>query len=419
MRGNFLPRSFSRGKKPFLIISAAIFIVAFITALILTITDVAVSGTETALLESENTARKLNAALLSEFLWADRQEQPKERTLFLRKDAPPPALWNLKRWPVGAEVFFASRGKNAALVRETKASELEFVTIDVAKFFSKNIGKDNHVEWLFADSGITEASSLAATESSQAENSWLKRNYTAASAMVPGTNTIVRRYFERSYLAPLMQKSLWISFGVVAVGCGVLALSLEMFGGLQQKPITKGSSPLPAPGPLKDKKFFIERLDACIRNDLIERQCIVFLSPDKSESKSAREDEIFQSAIQEELTKICRHGPLPATIDTSLFAIHCPNQNARRTLEFTARLIESISLRPEIRLRTPRVTFSAVVAEFHRNEDSQQERTEGIASKLLDNALTALHQVKARGGDSLVFANSFDPNEGESSCEPS
>lgn len=178
------------------------------------------TATETALLETENSAARVMAAMQQPAIWLNRVVQS--------KTPPPAALWGLERWPQGGEVFFVMKGSDSFLVRKELPARdnsagnernegnevatgneeeiLEFAPFAAQEMFKRTMGSAKNVEWLLANSANRSETSLATIESGEATQTNSEANayfalgtQISTAVAVPGTNTILRQFFGLSY----------------------------------------------------------------------------------------------------------------------------------------------------------------------------------------------------------------------------
>jgi hypothetical protein len=384
---------------------------------------------EIALLETENTARRVNLALLAPEIWKPTQGTAKS-LLIPRTEAPPVALWSLSRWPTGTEIFVAVRGKTPFLVRSPKPDTLEFVPTDARAFFTRAVGELKNVEWFFADKVNTGETALVSVESGEARERAYKK-YHWATVSIPGTNTVLRRYFVFDAWA-ILQEPLLYSFAVA------LSLASGLFWYIGRN-FSKFGMSIPSQkqrhedanvtSTLRDAPYFVRRALACFSSELVETQCIVVLAADNLQdmgmdavttkgeaprSESPRQRDRIVEAISQSLAEICKHGPLPVLLQRggteptaqALWGIHCPHFDKKKALSFAESCRTKLEANPELTLRSPSVTMSTAVAEF-RKDSSATFDAESLLKNLLTSTIAALQRTQELGGAQTVFAESI------------
>ena len=423
---------------------AATITVAFLLAAGVTVRELKNASTEIALLETENTARRVTAAMQLAEIWNGKGFAA--ANIVQSSNPPPAALWGLERWPQGNEIFFVTRGTDSFLIRKNKVASkgniegknegkndiFEFALVGAQDLFTRAMGAQKNVEWLLADAVNSAETSLATIESGEASRASHNENrfsffgtLTSATVAVPGTNTIVRRFFVFSYrdlfYAPLFWSVATVVAGSVlaALAAGVI-ISKRAFN-RRKRGVSENENEhkiVAEEHGLTDGKQFFARLLACSQNSFVKEQCIILLSPDQVAAASVQKRATITATVAEELSRACIHGPVAAkleaehTCETSadkdnvaplLFAIHCPHFEASKALSFAEHCRTKLESRPEMVFGTPQITFSAAVAEFHGNVESAEE-FQNMLAELLQSTALMLRKIQENGGGTTALA---------------
>jgi hypothetical protein len=397
--------------------------------------------TERALLETERTAAQMHASLLTMLVTEKETKELQEHVTVPLKESSSPSLWGLKKWPRVGEIFLAARGKLFFLVQQDATSRLHFYSIQPQQILTESIGSLIHSEWLIADTPASDAVSIATVESSEAQTKGSKRNFTVSTAMVPNSNTVLRRYFLRSQVG-FFKDPLWWVWGISFALCAALG-AIVTWGIMRNSykdasdanssqsaehtshpnSSNRSNSPEACAEPTRntvvEREEFLSTLRLSFENNLIEYQCVTLFSPDVgslSPQQTERALHSLTTTISAELNRVFQHDFLPARIDTGLLGIHFANKSAHQTMEFMASLTQRLSMQCAPLENGSLVTFSVAVAEFHRHANEPLKNSEATLSRVLNELFTALKEVKEHGGNGVVLVGKVhEPQHGGAS----
>jgi hypothetical protein len=429
-------------------LGTALFFVVVISlalAAIVTHIQLAASKTERALLETENTACRLLVALTSQSFLAgakDDESEVKEGQSETKDgqdgisnhevaaaSAPPSPLWGLRRWPAGSEIFLATRGQESFVVKRTPSETLEFTKFEPREFFARAMGTLTNVEWMFADAVNSTETSLATQESAEARSIGPSALH-SATVVLPGTNTMLRRYFLISASGIFGEDIFYaIAVSLAAIGCLSVFCGARCFGSLALRKKEEQEQEQVASF-ICNQDFFVQRILLSLNSELMEYQSIILLAVDRSfSSHSERRDAVVQ-AISETLNALCQHGPLAAHIAPEnsdggrnenssenngenrlnngriLFGFHCPNFDKAKAIQFAEMCRVKIETHPQLALHRPAITLAAAVSEFHRKSRAAAN-SETILRNMLAATFGAIETAEKDGGGTTIFARAF------------